>query len=296
LRRFGLRFVPCFSLIGLMGAARQADSADTRFPPHLVLDVRLYEARSMRPDFQAMDDLAFFIDTDGTGVTEPQWLATILRKTPDSVLATLAYESIPVDDGKAVFVLSKRTRSFDLTVELKDFSDKSPFGAKAAIAFVRGEETLRTFDREIELRLGQTYVWGSRKQEISASDYLSHFRDFEDTSERGALYESLRSYTFFLVLAVTARVADEAQVQTVVVVPNDTVSIGKLQSPLGVAIEGTVELELTLDAEGAPVDARVVRSSLPELNPRVLGEAPEWRFPEAAGKKARLTLELHAAP
>lgn len=285
-----------FILLVLIGTARRVESADTALPPRLVLDVRLYEARSTRPDFQAMDGLGFFIDTDGSGVSEQQWLATILRKTPDWILATLAYQTLSLDGGKARSSLIKRTRAFDVTVDVNDFSEKGAFGATAAIAFVRGDEVLREFHREIELRLGQTYVWGSRDLEISASDYLSHFRDFEDTRDRGELYQSLRSYTFFLVLAVTARIADEIPAETIVVVPNDSVSLGKLDSPLGVPVEGQVEVELTLDDRGTPIDARVVRSSLPELNPRVLGAASGWRFPDAAGKKARLTLDLHATP
>jgi TonB family protein len=302
--RLGLHLVRVVALLAAAAAAaatattataRRVDASDT-VPPHLVLDLRLYEARSMRPDFQAMNDLAFFIDTDGSGVTEPQWLATILRKTPDSILATLACETLPVEEGKASFSLSKRSRSFDVTVDVSEFTDKGAFAAKASVALLRGDEVLRRFDREIDLRLGQTYVWGSRELEISASDYLSHFRDFEDTRERGDLYQSLRNYTFFLVVAVTARVADEAPSETVVVTPNDSVDLGKLESPLGIPVEGEVQVELSLDAEGTPTDARVLRSSVPELNPRVLGAAPNWRFPEAAGKKAHLTLHLRATP
>jgi hypothetical protein len=39
-----------------------------------------------------------------------------------------------------------------------------------------------------------------------------------------------------------------------------------------------------------------VRSSIPEVNSRILGEADSFRFPDAAGKKARLTLSLRAEP
>jgi hypothetical protein len=297
LRRLGLHllYLALFAPAPL-AAGHRVDSADTKVPSNLVLDVRLYEARSTRPDFDAMENLSFFIDTDGSGVTDPQWLATILRKTPDSVLAALAYECLPVEGGKAKLSLSKRTRAFEMTVDLDEFSEKGSFAATSEIALVRGDEVLRKFERRIELRLGQTYVWGSRNLEISASDYLSHFRDFENTDDRGKLYESLRGYSFFLLLAVTPRLTDEIPSEPMVVAPNESVSLGKIESPLGVAVEGEIQVELTLDGAGTPIDARVVRSSVPELNLLVLGEASSWHFPEAAGKKARLAVELHAVP
>jgi hypothetical protein len=293
LRPLGPRLL---ALLALLAAAATADSADSKVPENLVLDLRLYEARSSQPDYDAMEGLHFFIDTDGRGVTEQQWLATILRKTPDAVLATLASETLPAGGGSARFSLSKRTRSFDVRVDLKEFSEKEAFTAKAEISLLTGDERLRSFGSEIQLRLGQTYVWGSRDLEFSASDYLSHFRDFESTEDRGELYQSLRRYTFFLVLAATPRIAEAAAEEPVVVDRNDSVSLGSLESPLGVRVDGKVEVELTLDGEGAPTEARVVRSSVPELNALVLGAAPSWRFPEAAGKKARLTLDLHARP
>jgi hypothetical protein len=58
--------------------------------------------------------------------------------------------------------------------------------------------------------LGQTYVFGSRDLALSASEYVSHFRDFESSDERGKLYENLRAFSFFLVVAVTPRIAEEA--------------------------------------------------------------------------------------
>lgn len=295
MHRLGLRLS---SLLLVLAAAPKAECTDTSVPPNLVVDLRLYEARSMRPDFQTIDNLSFFIATDGSGVTEQQWLATILRKTPDSILATLAYQSLPVDvdSGRARFSLAKRSRRFDLELDLNDFLEKGTFGATAAIDFVRGDEVLRKSDDKIKLRVGQTYVWGSRGLEISASDYLSHFRDFGSTGERGKLYQSLRSYTFFLIVALTPRLAEAPPAEPVVVAPNNSVALDELESPLGVPIEGKIQMELTLDGGGTPVDARIVRSSVPELNSGVLSQAPEWSFPQAAGKKARITLELHATP
>ncbi len=69
-----------------------------------------------------------------------------------------------------------------------------------------------------------------------------------------------------------------------------------LESPLGVRLVGTIELELDIDENGAPEDVKIVRSSIPEVNPRLLGEASTWRFPNAAGTTGRLVLDLTAEP
>jgi hypothetical protein len=262
-----------------------------------VVDVRLYEARSASPDLRVMENLSFFVDTDGTGISESQWLATIARRVPEAFLATLAKETVDVEDSVARFVLPKRTRSLELSLDLKDFLESGTFTAKAAARLARGEETIRAFDRGIELRMGQTYVFGSRDLELSASEYVSHFRDFESSDERGRLYESLRAFSFFLVVAVTPRIAEEpapgSEAVSVSVGPN---VIPPLESHLGIPLVGEIVLELDIDSAGATTNARIVRSSIPEVNSRILGESASFRFPEAAGKKARLALSLRAEP
>ncbi len=280
------------SILALMSAPA-ASGAD--IPGNLVLDVRLYEARSASPDFRVMESLSFFVDTDGAGVSESQWLATLARQVPEAFLATLANETVEVDGSVARFVFSKRTRSLELSFDLKEFLPRGTFAAKAQARLARGEETVRAFDRDVELRLGQTYVFGSRDLELSASEYVSHFRDFENAEERGKLYESLRPYSFFLVVAVTPRLAEDP-VSEPVPVSLETSVIPALESPLGVPLVGEIVLELTIDSGGAPEEIRIVRSSIPEVNSRILGESASFRFPKAAGKKARLTLALHAEP
>ena len=281
--------------LALTGTPAAAAGAD--IPGNLVVDVRLYEARSTTPDFRVMENLSFFVDTDGTEVSESQWLATIARQVPEAFLATLANDTVDVDGSIARFVLSKRTRSLELSFDLKDFLERGTFNARAAARLARGEETVRAFDREVELRVGQTHVFGSRDLELSASEYLSHFRDFESSEERGELYESLRAYSFFLVVAVTPRIAEEpapgSEPVSVSVGPN---VIPPLESPLGIPLVGEIVLELDIDSSGAGTNVRIVRSSIPEMNSRILGESASFRFPEAAGKKGRLTLSLRAEP
>ncbi len=278
-------------------ALTAAPAAGADIPGNLVVDVRLYEARSVSPDFRVMENLSFFVDTDGRGIRESQWLATIARQVPEAFLAILANETVDVEGSVARFVFPKRTRSLELSFDLKDFLERGTFTAKAAARLARGEETLRAFDRRVELRMGQTYVFGSRDFELSASEYVSHFRDFESADERGKLYEGLRAYAFFLVVAVTPRIAEEsAPGSEPVLVSVGANVIPPLESPLGITLVGEIMLELDIDSDGAPTDARIVRSSLPEVNSRILGESASFRFPEAAGKKARLALLLRAEP
>jgi hypothetical protein len=244
-----------------------------------------------------MEKLSFFVDTDGSGVSESQWLATIARQVPESFLATLSWDTVKLDGSIARFVLAKRTRSLELSFDLKEFLERGTFNATAAIRLARGEETVRQFERKVELRVGQTYVFGSRELELSASEYLSHIRDFEGSEDRGKLYEILRPYSFFLVVAVTPRLLEEGvPASAPVAVSIDPSRIPKMESPLPIPLVGEIVLELTLDSNGAPTDVKVLRSSLPEVNARILGEAMSFRFPEAAGKKARLTLPLHVKP
>ncbi|HEY7698411.1 MAG TPA: hypothetical protein VIE88_08335, partial [Vicinamibacteria bacterium] len=202
-----LRLLALSFFLGALGVPAAAAAGD--IPGNLVVDVRLFEARSASADFRMMETLSFFVNTDGSGVSEPQWLATIARQVPEAFLATLSKETVKVDGSVARFVLAKRSRSFELSFDLKDFLERGTFNASAAMRLARGEETVRQFERKVELRVGQTYVFGSRELELSASEYLSHIRDFEGSEDRGKLYEILRPFSFFLVVAVTPRILEE---------------------------------------------------------------------------------------
>jgi len=291
LMRFRFSFV---ALIFVAGVPR-ARSAD--IPSNLVVDVHVFEARSASPDYQAMDALSFFIDTDGTDVSEQQWLATVARKVPDSYLATLARQTLSVDGDTARLVLGKRSRSFDVEIDLSGFLPKGTYGAQIRGELQRNGETQRSFEHTIELRTGQTFVWSDRGLELSASEYLSHFRDYLDRDHRRLVYERLRDFGVSLILTVTPRLQASPEVPAPVTLslPPD-VELPSFDSPWDVALVGTVELALDIGADGMPTDVVIVRSSLPEVNPRLLGEARHWRFPDAAGKTGRLVLELRAEP
>ena len=266
-------------------------------PKNLVVDFRLFEARSISPDYKAMESLAFFIDTDGAGVSDRQWLATIARKVPDSFLATLKAETIRVEGSAAHLEVAKRSRSFETRIDLSEYLERGTFNATVTGELKRRNESQRAFEKTIELRAGGTFVVSGRGFELSASEYLSHFRDYSDADHRREVYDELRDFGVFLILAVTLRVTDEPEKETPVILslPPD-VELPVLESPLDVRLIGTIELELDIDANGAPEDVKIVRSSIPEVNPRLLGEASKWRFPNAAGTTGRLILELTAEP
>ncbi len=244
-----------------------------------------------------MESLAFFIDTDGAGVSDRQWLATIARKVPDSFLATLKAETIRVEGSAAHLEVAKRSRSFETRIDLSEYLERGTFNATVTGELKRRNESQRAFEKTIELRAGGTFVVSGRGFELSASEYLSHFRDYSDADHRREVYDELRDFGVFLILAVTLRVTDEPEKETPVILslPPD-VELPVLESPLDVRLIGTIELELDIDANGAPEDVKIVRSSIPEVNPRLLGEASKWRFPNAAGTTGRLILELTAEP
>lgn len=293
--RIAITLTFTLTLVGPSAGARSTASDD--IPTNLTAEVRLIEARSLTPDFRAMHELSFFIDTDGVGVSEEQWLATIARSVPESFLATLASETVSTTGGTAELRVDTRSRSLRLSLDLAGFEADETFQSTVTGELMRRGETERSFEKTLRLRAGQTHVWSDRELELAPSEYLSHFRDYRDREHRAALYEELRNFATFLVVAVSVRRspdAERASEPVTLELPED-VEIPELRSPLSVDLVGTVTLELQLDASGAPTGVKILRSSIPELNSQILGEAVTWRFPEAAGRRGRLTLELEAA-
>jgi hypothetical protein len=272
------------------GGALAADD----IPRDLVVDVRVFEARTTTPDFNAMQELAFFINTDGEGVTEAQWLGTIARQATGSFLATLALETVALDSPTVELELAKRSRRLKLSADLSGFVPEGVFDATVSGELARGDDIQRSFEQTIELRLGQTYVWSGRGLELAASEYLSHFRDYEDRDGREELYSRLRDYTTFLIVAMTLRHGEARAPDAVVSL--EAPEVADFESPFGVEIVGTIELELDIGAQGTPTHARILRSSIPELNSQILSEAESWSYPDAAGETGRMTLDLRASP
>ena len=266
-------------------------------PTDLVVDVRLFEARNVSPDYAAMESLSFFIDTDGTGITDRQWLSTIARKVSDSFLATLVVDTVPVESSQATWSFQKRSRALRTVVDVTDFAATGPFSSSVSVDLMRRGDAERSFEHDIELRLGQTMVFSAPGLEFSASEYLSHFRDYKDADGRSELYDRLRDYSTFLIMALTLREepASDGEPPVMLELPSDS-KLPRLESSLGIEAVGTIEMEITVGTDGAPARVRILRSSVPEVNPRLLGEAPGWRFPDASGQTGRLVLEVKTEP
>jgi len=287
------------TLVVILAVLCETDSAlgADKIPDDLVVDVRVFEARSSSPDFKAMEELAFFINTDGGGVSEEQWLATIAGKATDSFLATLAFETIALESPSLVLELTKRSRTLKLSVDLSNFLSEDLFHADVHGELLRRDESQRSFEQTIEVRVGQTYVWSGRDLELSASEYLSHFRDYKDGDDRGELYSKLRNYTTFLIVALTPRlIGTSSSAEPVSLEIPDGAVVPALESPIDAELTGTVALELEIGADGTPAQVRIVRSSIPEVNSQILSAVEHWNFSEGRGKKGRLTLELRASP
>ena len=256
--------------------------ADPSFPipEDLVLDFRVFESRTQYPDFEAMGNLNFFINTDGRTVTATQWPGTIAKKVPETFLAALIWDTVPVVDGVGRFEWSKGSSNIKTEIRISEFHPAGTFKAQLESQFVRGKRNTKELSRELELQMKRTTVWSDSELEIGASDYISHFREYKDRDNRGQLYEMLRPYTFFLILAVTPRVltAEEAATARTLSLPVDA-ELPPLGNPTGFPLQGTIVLGFGVDETGAPVNPQVLRSTLPEANIQVLEQSALWRFP-----------------
>ena len=268
--------------------------ADVSFPipDNLVLDFRVFESRTEYPDYDAMGSLSFFINTDGRTVTATQWPGSIAKKVPETFLAELIYDTVPVVDGVSRFEWSKGSRSIKTEIRIGAFHPAGTFKAQLESQFARGSRTMKELSRELELQMKRTTVWSATELELAATDYISHFREYKDRDNRGQLYEMLRPYTFFLVLAVTPRVltAEEAVPTRALSLPADA-ELPVMENPGGFPLQGTIVLGFGLDESGAPVNPQVLRSTLPEANIQVLEQSALWRFP-ASEEPGRGELEI----
>ena len=289
---------------GVVPAALNQDTADEAapvpsypIPDNLVLDLRLFESRAISPNLTAMSELSFFIMTDGRDVSALQWPSTLAKQVPDMFLAALIADTVPVEQGVARFEWTTGTRSIHTDIGIEDYHPAGTFKARFHSRFLRGSDTTREHQREIELQMHRTSVWSSDELEIPPTDYLSHFREFENRESRGLLYELLRPNTFFLIFAATPRLLTEEEASLgepqTLSLPSG-VETPVLQNPTGIPLKGTILLGFVLDESGAPVNPQIVRSTLPEANLHIVEEATDWRFPAPAGgpRAARVEVQL----
>jgi len=295
----GLSASPPSSPPGSQDTGTEPPSAPSfPIPDNLVIDLRLFESRSTAPNYAAMSGLSFFIMTDGRDVSAMQWPSTLSKQVPDTFLAALIADTVPVEQGVARFEWTTGTRSIHSEVHIESYHPAGTFKAQIQIRFMRGSDVLREHQRELDLQMHRTTVWSGDELEITPSDYLSHFREFADREGRGQLYELLRPNTFFLILAATPRLLTEEEARrweaarTLALPPG--VEPPALGNPTGIPLKGTILLSFELDENGRPVNPQIARSSFPEANLRMVEEAMQWQFPAAQGdpRAGRIEIEL----
>ncbi len=267
-------------------ANETAPATSYPIPDNLVLDLRLFESRTISPDYTAMSELSFFIMTDGRDVSAMQWPSTLSKQIPDAFLAALIADTVPVEQGVARFEWTKASRSIHTEIRIKNYHPAGTFKAQLHTRFMRSSDTTREHQRELELMMNRTAVWSSDELEIAPTEYLSHFREYADRESRGLLYELLRPNTFFLILAATPRLLTEEEEQlgapqTLSLPPG--VEAPAFANPTGVPLKGTILVSFELDETGGPVNPQIARSSFPEANIRIVEEAMLWQFPVPPG-------------
>jgi hypothetical protein len=252
----------------------------------LVVDLRLFETRSVNPAYATLESLSFFVNTDGRRVTANQWLATLATRVTNSFVAAIAYKTIQVEGGVARFEWVHRSRRFQVEIDLSGYHPSAKFQTAFQVTSKRGDETLRHFTKSVELEVGKTTFWSARELEIGLRDYLSNFRGYRDTEHRGLLFEKLQSRSVHLILVATPRLLAESEINQLT--PEELhrppgQSVPELDNPLGAPLSGTVTVGFEIDPSGAPFNPQIVWSTVPEVNPRILGAVAKWRFPPPEG-------------
>jgi hypothetical protein len=257
---------------------------------NLVVDIRVFEARDANPDRALMSDLSFVIDTDGRAVTANQWLATVSKKVSGSFLAALASETVRVEEGSARVSWSLRSRSLDIALDLDGPDANGSIKARVETAFSRSGQPIRELQDGIELRLGQTTAWSREGLEIHLRDYLSHFRDYPDREHRGLIYERLRSRSIYLVLTATPRRLRQDELPQLspieLEIPPGT-ELPVIDNQLGIPLQGTIIVGFELGPSWMPTNPQIVWSTIPEANPRILGEVGYWKFKDVVSPTTR---------
>jgi hypothetical protein len=258
-------------------------------PENLVADLRVFEARSANPDYDAFGSLSFFINTDGRQVTANQWLATVAGKIPDSFVAAIANKTVRVEGTVARFEWIHRSRSFHVDIDFSSYHPSSRFGTGFQVTWKRRGETFRQFAKPVTLKVGQTTAWSAQDLEVNLRDYLSNFRGYRDTEHRGLLFEKLRTRSIHLILVATARLLAEdetAQLSPEKLQKPADKPMPEIDNPLGVPLSGKVVVGFEIGPSGIPMNPQIVWSTAPEANPRILGEVALWRFPPPTGAPA----------
>lgn len=288
------------AVLGAGGAAGETPAPPTAAaepgPPELV--VRVFEVRRVNSDFGPVVGLRFSVDTDGRRVPVSSWLATLARRIPDAYFAqllTLKPAPGPVE-GERLAAVRRGRRGVRARLRPAEEEGDAPGAVEVELTLFAPNGRERTVRRVAAPAEGRTEVFTGRDLEVTPSDYLSWFREARGLAERERLYRRLRARTIFLAVAVSRPPATDpgagARPLPVRLRPPDEPRLLELDSPLVGAASGILRLSVRVDESGAPRDPQILESTFPEVAPRALGIVSGWRFPQAAGREARLDLRL----
>lgn len=283
-----------FLCAALSGAGVEAATSGP--VPELV--VRVFEVRRVNSDFGPLVGLRFTVDTDGRGVPVSSWLATLARRIPDAYFAQLlTLRPMPGPAaGERLAAVRRGRRGVRARLRSAGAETEGPEAFEIELTLFAPDGRERTMRRVAAPAEGRTEVFTGRDLEITPSDYLSWFREARGLEERERLYRRLRARTIFLALAVS-RPSPEAPAGgtrrlPVRLRPPDEPRLLELDSPLVGAAAGILRLSVRVDEDGGVRDPQILESTFPEVAPRALGIVSGWRFPQAAGREARLDLRL----
>ncbi len=263
-------------------------------------EVRVFEVRRLNSDFEPMEGLSFRLANDGTRIQPSQWLATLARQVPEGFLAQLLSVRLtrpPGTDASVWEAVHEHGRR-DIRIRVRDIAGDGEAAptARIELELLRDGDAVWAAAAEETVAPGGTVVVSGRYFEVSRSRYLSWFRDAADLPARERLYEDLRDHSIWLVLAVSRPAEPRDPTPPArVEAPRDPRLLA-LESSLAPEAAGEVELRLLLDDRGRPAMIEIASTTLPEVSPRILAMASEWRFPEAAGREATLALSVATRP
>jgi hypothetical protein len=278
---FVVGFIECVSL-SVPGNARPLGENPSDTPPlpkNLIAELRIFESRSPNPDRDKLSELDFLVKTDGRRITANQWLATMTKQVPGSSVFALAYEISPVgDDGRSAFRWTNGRRSLDVDIRIVSRSSSNRFQAEIRSVLSRDEEPLSKTQREVGLQLNRTTIWST---EVELSNYLSHFREHRNIEARGLLFEYLRSRSVHLLVAISLRVLRDDEVPQLEPIPLSISEPPEIDNPFDFPAIGTIVVGFELSPDGIPLNPEITWSTLPEINPVILGAARKWSFPSS---------------
>ena len=262
--------------------------------------VRVFEVRRINSDFGPIERLSFRLQNDGSRVQPSQWLATLARQVPDGFLAQLlslrprrvAGDGVPAWEG----LHSRGRRAVLIRVEDDPGAATELPGTRVDLALLRDGEAVWTASAMDAVEVGSTVVLSSRDFEVSPSRYLSWFREAPDLAARERLYERLRDHSIWLVVTVSRPAQAAAAAPALRLDPPSDLRLQTLESSVVPEAKGVAELLIRLDDRGRPRHFEVASTTLPEVTPRLLGIASEWRFPEAAGRQVLITVPVTTRP